>query len=33
MEYLARQDGRIGDSIFLQIHPSPNFDTLVSVDA
>lgn len=22
MEYLARQDGRIGDSIFLEIHPS-----------
>src|SRR5271155_2825028 len=21
MEYLARQDGRIGDTIFLQIHP------------
>jgi hypothetical protein len=22
MEYVARQDGRIGDSIFLEIHPS-----------
>jgi hypothetical protein len=22
MEFLARQDGRIGDSIFLEIHPS-----------
>ena len=22
MEYIARQDGRIGDSIFLEIHPS-----------
>jgi hypothetical protein len=21
MEYLARQDGRIGDTIFLQVHP------------
>jgi hypothetical protein len=22
MEYLARQDGRIGDTIFLEIHPA-----------